>query len=146
MKIISHRANINGQNKKNENTILQIEKTIKKFDCEIDVWFWKKEIYLGHDKPSQKIDINFLNKYSNKLWIHAKNKSIISILFKENLNWFWHEEDVMTLTSKGFIWLYPKNFLKNGITVVKDNIISVPKYIMGVCTDYPVLFKRKYNE
>jgi hypothetical protein len=43
----------------------------------------------------------------------------------------------MTLTSKGYMWLYPENFSKKGITVVlnKPNQENLKK-MFGVCTDY----------
>lgn len=146
MKIISHRGNINGVYKKKENKVDQIEKALTKFDCEIDIWFWKKNIYLGHDKPESKIDIKFLFKHTNKLWIHAKNKEIIKVISKTNLNWFWHENDKMTLTSKNVIWAYPNNYFYNGITVIENIEIKFPRYIMGICTDNPCFFEKKYEQ
>lgn len=146
MKIISHRANINGIDEKNENSISKIEKTIKKFDCEIDLWIWKNKLYLGHDKPQYEVDKKFLYKNINKLWIHAKNKKAVDFLHKTNLHWFWHDNDTMTLTSKNYIWVYPNNFFKNGITVIKDDTIEFPKYIMGICTDNPTFFERIYGK
>ena len=57
MKIIAHRANINGPSSKNENTTYQIEKCIKLgFDVEIDIRVIKGKFYLGHDKATQIID------------------------------------------------------------------------------------------
>ena len=146
MKIISHRGNINGKDQKKENSINKIEKTIKKFDCEIDLWIWKNKLYLGHDKPQYQIDKNFLYKNINKLWIHAKNKNAINFLHKTNLHWFWHENDKMTLTSKNIIWSYPNNFFKNGITVIQNIEIDLPNYIMGICTYDPIFFERIYGK
>jgi hypothetical protein len=99
--------------------------------------------YLGHDFPKTKIDKQFLN--NKKFWIHAKNINALEELQKTDLNYFWHETDKMTLTSKNIPWCYPKNYVKNGITVLKENEFPTQK-ILGVCTDYPLLFRNMLKE
>jgi hypothetical protein len=135
MKLISHRGNIDGQDKQRENKIWAIEDCINKgYDVEIDLWIDANILYLGHDGPEIKISEEFLKKYKNKLWIHAKNFNSINYLFFMDLNWFWHETDKVTLTSKGIPWCYPNNWLEKGITVVL-NKIQIPNNIYGICTD-----------
>ena len=52
MKIIAHRANINGSNSSNENRLSQIRKCIELgYDIEIDIRFLINKLYLGHDNP-----------------------------------------------------------------------------------------------
>ena len=52
MFFISHRGNLYGPNRKEENKIDYINEAIKKkFDVEIDLWFVKNNFYLGHDEP-----------------------------------------------------------------------------------------------
>ena len=71
---ISHRGNLNGSIKNQENNPEQIIKVLEKgYDCEIDVWYVNGKVVLVH---SLKEDINhtvnedFLKKKG--LWCHAK--------------------------------------------------------------------------
>lgn len=143
MLIISHRANLNGPNKETENNPQQITETIKKYDTEIDLWFINSDLFLGHDNPQYKINDNFLNLNKDKLWVHAKNLECISYLSTTDLNWFWHENDKITLTSKKNIWCYPGTYIKNGITVVFNDSEKhdIPSYCLGICTDYPTNYR-----
>ena len=60
MKIISHRGNLNGVDSKNENKPETIVKALDLgFDVEIDIRVINGEIYLGHDEPQYKIDLEF---------------------------------------------------------------------------------------
>jgi hypothetical protein len=140
MKIISHRGNLNGPSVDLENNPTHINKVIEfGYDVEIDLWFKNKKFYLGHDEPIYQIDKYWLLNKKNYLWIHLKNIEALEIDFLNTLNYFWHESDKLTLTSKGIPWCYPGIYVKNGITVVQDNSI-VDKDILGICTDYPQLY------
>jgi len=56
MKIISHRANIDGKNRFLENDPKQILKVLELgLDCEVDVWNIDGCYYLGHDFPKYPI-------------------------------------------------------------------------------------------
>ena len=47
---------------------------------------------------------------------------------------FMHDQDDATLTSKGYIWVYPgKRLVPDCIVVLPDG--KVPDYISGVCSD-----------
>lgn len=140
MKVISHRANLNGPDKYLENNPKQILETLKTFDVELDLWIYNSELYLGHDKPDYKINEQFLELNKDRLWIHAKNLECISYLNNTQYNWFWHENDKMTLTSKKNIWCYPGFYIQDGITVVlnKPQQSDIPSYCLGICTDYPL--------
>ena len=118
MKIIAHRGNIDGPNPLEENKPEHIEEAISKgFDVEIDVRYdmLRNNIYLGHDESQYLIDWYWLGKYKDNLWIHCKNIEAV-IYFKEcgyDINYFWHETDAVTLTSKKYIWAYPGKQPKN---------------------------------
>lgn len=146
MKIICHRANINGPSL-TENSPLEIEKCIfLGFDVEVDVWKINNQLFLGHDIPQYKIELKFLENYSNNLWIHCKNLEVFSFLLSYDLNIFFHEGDEYTLTSKKYIWTYPKDKydkLYNNQIILDFNTISKEKYdfyksknIYGLCCDY----------
>ena len=92
MFFISHRGNLKGPNKDEENKIEYIDKALKKnFDVEIDLWFVKKNFFLGHDEPLYKVDRKYLK--NKKFWIHAKNLDCFYELNNSKLNYFWHESD-----------------------------------------------------
>lgn len=137
MKIISHRGNTNGINKDLENNPSHIIGVLNKFDVEVDVWFIDNKWFLGHDNPQYEVLFDF---FKSNMWLHCKNLQACEQLLKTNLNWFWHENDKVTLTSKGYIWVYPGVYVDNGITVEFGYNISLPKDILGVCTDYPELY------
>lgn len=140
IKIISHRANLNGIDKSLENNPEQIKKVLKLFEVEIDLWDINGDLYLGHDEPQYKINNNF---FDNKMWIHCKNLSAAQTMSKTSFNWFWHENDKLTQTSKGFLWCYPGVYLENGITVEFGYNQYLPKNIYGICTDYPLKYERQ---
>ena len=54
---------------------------------------------------------------------------------KTNHHWFWHENDKITITSKGEIWCFPNIYVENGITVMLGLTKEFPN-IKGICTDY----------
>ena len=139
MKIISHRANLSGPNKKLENNPSQVLKVLKMgFDCEVDVWLIKNFFFLGHDNIKNKlypIKSSFLKKKG--LWCHAKNYEAFEYLVKNNIHCFWHENDYVTLTSKKWKWCHPrcKRGGKKSIAVLPElNNVNI-KFFSGICTD-----------
>jgi hypothetical protein len=142
MKIIAHRGLTNGPNKHLENRPQGIQSCLTKgFDCEIDLWVFEDRLYLGHDGPQYNITEQFLKQQG--LWIHCKNLSALEYCQQDTeLNYFWHDTDTYTLTSKGYIWTYPdKEVSKLGIMVLPEwsdptltNVLSSICY--GVCTDF----------
>ena len=140
MKLISHRGNIDGPNLNDENNPLYIVDALTSgYDVEVDVWFVDNYFFLGHDKPTYKIEESFLE--NNKLWCHAKNiKSLEKMLLNKNIHCFWHQEDRFTLTSKNFIWTFPNNSLtKNSICVLPEksnHSYDEIKICHGVCSDF----------
>lgn len=134
MLIIAHRGNTNGPSC-HENDPLHIEKALKKFDVEVDVWH-TNDFYLGHYGPEYKIPLEWLIERKDKLWIHCKNLSALRRLLEHDLNIFYHESDSFTLTSKGFIWTYP------GLPTTDRSVIVCHEpgkkfNCYGVCTDWP---------
>ena len=145
MYLISHRGNINGKKPELENSPEYIDKAIDLgYDVEIDIRLENDKFYLGHDNAKYYITLEWLTKRSNKLWIHCKNISAVEALANlKNFNYFWHQTDDITLTSKSFIWAYPgKQPIKQSIAVLpeinNDNIIGCS----GVCSD----IIEEYNE
>ena len=123
MILIAHRGNINGKVEKLENSPSYIDSAIEQgYDVEIDVWYHQHEFWLGHDEPSYEVSLKWLTDRKDSLWIHCKDLISIDMLrelqIRNNvdLNYFFHDEDDCTLTSKGDLWVYPgKQPIKNSI-------------------------------
>jgi hypothetical protein len=137
---ISHRGNMSGPIYEDENKPEYIDNTIKEgYDVEIDVWVIEEELFLGHDEPQYKIETDWIINRLNKLWVHCKNVSAIEWFAKSkyNFNYFWHEKDTLTLTSKGYIWVYPgKQPVINSISVMPEIFDDKINLSIGVCSDY----------
>lgn len=144
MILIAHRGLTNGPDKQLENKPEQILASISKgFDCEIDLWVVSNELWLGHDLPQYAISEEFLKNNYKYFWIHAKNLSALEWLTTTSFNYeyFWHQSDDFTLTSKGFIWTYPgKELTYRSIQVMPEWENSELKNInyncYAVCSDY----------
>jgi len=137
MKLISHRGNLNGPNPQFENNPSRINKVIELgYDVEIDLWVKDSNFYLGHDEPYYKIDKYWLFNRKEKLWVHLKNLEAAETEVVNFLNYFWHESDKFTITSKGIPWCFPGVYIKNGITVCLDRDVVPDLKVMGICSDY----------
>lgn len=142
MKLISHRGNLNGPNPYLENSPAQINKVIDLgYDVEIDLWFKDSNFYLGHDEPYYKIDKYWLSNKKENLWVHLKNLEAAETEVVKSLNYFWHESDKITLTSKGIPWCFPGIYIQNGITVCLDKNVIPESKVMGICTDFVENYK-----
>lgn len=152
MKLIAHRANINGPDSLNENHPDLIDNVISLgFDVEIDVRLIDYKFYLGHDEPQYHVSMSWLVKRKDNLWIHCKNLQSLETLINSpiDFNCFWHESDQYTLTSKGYIWSSPNQvYNSNSIVVMpemnpllkfhnNDNMIDMSDYnCFAICSDY----------
>ena len=156
MKIISHRGNLHGPLSVVENSIDAIDTSIQLgFDVEIDLWILNNELFLGHDSPEFKVDINWLIERKSSLWIHCKNVDGMTYLFEGDpkLNYFFHESDRYTLTSLGFVWVFPGNEVpSNGISVLPEKLSNFPTFMpknpswYGICSDYPKIIKDYFEK
>ena len=135
MYLISHRGNISGIQKDDENKPEYINKALEKgYDVEIDVRFSKGKFFLGHDYDQYEIDQKFIS--NEKIWCHAKTSEALLALYETNAHYFWHQEDDYTLTSKGFIWVYPgKPLIKDSIAVLPEKFKQDISICYGICTD-----------
>jgi hypothetical protein len=148
MILISHRGNINGKNIERENHPDYIDEAIElDFDVEIDLWTINNNFYLGHDKPQYNISLKWIEQRLHKLWIHCKNIPALEcaqwFTDRNDLNYFWHEEDTVTLTSKNYIWAYPgKQPIKSSIAVMPEINNDDITQCIGICSDYIEKYKK----
>mgnify|MGYP001174330569 CR=1 FL=1 len=140
IKLIAHRSNINGPVPSEENTIHAINKALSLgFDVEIDVRIHNDKLYLGHDSPQDLLEMNDIKNYKDRIWVHCKDINSLALFnkFYNSWNYFFHEDDLATITSKGFLWLHPRaRFLKSGILVWPGKINFQTDGYQGICSDY----------
>ena len=141
-----------------ENEPTYIDLAINKgFDVEVDIWYIEKVLYLGHDKPQYVVDARWFRDRLTKLWIHCKNVEAM-LFFNRNkylFNYFWHETDRYTLTSKGIGWVlvgqypYPKSVivLPESISLyIFPHGIEYIKNSYGICTDKLTYYSEMYKK
>lgn len=147
MKLIAHRGNISGPNSAEENNPSYIDTALKmSYDVEIDLRYEDQKFYLGHDQAQYEVSEVWLIERKNNLWIHCKDLNSLSALSETEIdfNYFWHQNDDFTLTSKNYIWTYPgKSFSSKSVIVMPEwntpleDLIDILDYeCFGVCSDY----------
>lgn len=152
MKLIAHRANVNGPNPLTENHPDSVDSAISMgFGVEIDLRMINSKFYLGHDEPQYEIPLQWLFDRVDDLWIHCKNLKCLKHLNSSylDLNYFWHQTDDFTLTSKNYIWTYPgKEITTDSIAVMPETSISLDNFsalskwnCFGICSDYVGLIR-----
>ena len=150
MIFIAHRGNIYGPNINDENKPEYILNAIKEdYYVETDLWKVNDELYLGHDKPQYKIELNFLLNIKDKLFCHCKNIDALYYILSNGLDieCFFHDNDECVLTSKNKIWNFPGSQLtKKSICVMPERVqIYKIEKCLGICSDYPYKYKEMYN-
>lgn len=147
MILISHRGNITGPNPERENSKDYILEALKKgYSVEIDIWLIDSKIYLGHDSPEHEIGIEFLK--NNLLWCHCKNIDALQLLLKNNVHCFFHQEDDVTLTSNGYMWVYPgKKLVSNSVCVMPERgYFGKLDLCYAICSDYVADYAKNFNK
>ena len=90
-------------------------------------------------KKLKSISLRWFRDKITKLWIHCKNIEAV-VFFKEcgnDINYFWHEEDTLTLTSQNHLWAYPgKQPIKNSIAVMPEINNDNISQCSGICSDF----------
>ena len=125
-RLIAHRGNLDGPNPEKENHPDYIHTAVKEgYEVEVDLWKVDNNLYLGHDSPQYRINEKYLNLVASAgfLWTHAKNIEALHRMLEEPaIHCFWHENDLVTLTSKGYVWKYPEVYFQGKL--------------WGVCSDW----------
>ena len=139
---ISHRGNLNGPDLKYENTYEKINFALKNnLEVEIDVRMSFGKLYLGHDKPQDRLDMDKIIDIS-KIWFHCKDIECMHAIKKMKIKkFFFHHRDDVTLTSNGLFWTYPgKKVNEYSIIVLPEKIknLNLNELLIcaGICSDY----------
>ena len=146
MIFIAHRGNTEGINFSKENHPEYINSALDSgFHAEIDLWKTIDGLFLGHDKPDYKIDKSFLD--NDKFFVHCKNIEALEFMSKSNLSseYFWHENDHCTLTSKLNVWVFPgKQLIPGSIAVMPEvEYLGDLSKCYAVCSDYVLRYKEE---
>jgi len=150
MRLIAHRGNISGPNKELENKVDYIEEAIDQgYDVEIDLRLKNKSLFLGHDYPQYQVDLNWLIKRKNNLWIHCKDLESICYLRKtdiyNSLNYFGHDNDDYVLTSQNFLFCKPMKKCNDHCVLVMPEFYNYEVFnekCYGILTDYSINYKK----
>lgn len=153
MRFIAHRGNLNGPSEL-ENSPSQIDFCLNQsIDCEVDLWVKNGVFFLGHDSGQNMIDQEWLISRQDFLWIHCKNADAINNLLdikNSSLNFFWHQNDDYTITSKKNVWVYPgQRVIPGSVCVLPENWITLDRQdevfqSYAICTDYVHKFQREF--
>ena len=152
MIFISHRANLTGPKSAyfGENHPDSIRAALQAgFHLEIDIWYddVQNSFALGHDGPNYPIGIDFLS--NDRFWVHCKNiEALYRLKDHVLLNCFYHTNEDVVLTTKGILWHYPRKtkLTQRSIQVLPELVSDISvQNILGVCTDYPIEFKKDLN-
>ena len=121
---------------------INVQEVSKGFDVEIDLWEIDGHLRLGHDFAQYEISLDFLIRNKDNLWIHCKNLDALYFCQETTFNYFWHEEDTVTLTSMGVLWVYPgKQPIKGSIAVMPEIHNDDVSICLGICSDYIERYK-----
>lgn len=150
MLFIAHRGNFSGAKPNLENSPDYIDEAIRAgYDVEVDLRYENNKLMLGHDKGQYEINKEWLFERQDFLWIHGKTIETIhyltNLMFEDELNYFFHEEDECCLTSRKWVWGHPKShYFPEMILVCPgrsnwtfDQIMSAE----GLCDDYISSFR-----
>ena len=148
MIFIAHRGNIYSRNPEKENSPDYLEEALKEgYDVECDVRAMQGKLYLGHDRPTYQIEVEFLQQQG--IWTHCKNVESLSMLCQYPMvNCFFHDKDPFVLTNKGYIWCYPQFIAEKGI-IVHPEVLHIShlsrmwEIASGICSDE--ISKWRYN-
>ena len=148
-RLISHRGNVDGKYPQYENLPEYVDKALNLgYDVEVDLWIDNDGFYLGHDEPTYPIDLKWLTDRYLSLWIHCKNLRTVEGLrdlqnnMLTDLNYFFHNTDDCTITSRGYIWVYPgKQPVTNSIAVLPEWHDDDISKAYGICSDYIKKYK-----
>ena len=103
---IAHRGNLTGPEPTFEN---RIEYLLHAYDTcgavEVDIQTHNGQLYFGHDDPQEPVVADLIMQ--DNWFCHAKDLESLSKLLELGAHTFWHQQDTVTITSRGYIWCYP---------------------------------------
>lgn len=137
---IAHRGNTLGPNPEMENRVDYVQAALANgFDVEVDVWLTDQGFFLGHDRPLYPVNLSFLR--GDRVWCHAKNQEALAVMVGR-CHCFWHQEDDVALTSKGYLWTYPGKILTWRSVCLFPSAAELNAGVVGFCADDVALLRK----
>jgi hypothetical protein len=116
---IAHRGNLTGRQPAEENRLEYLLHAYNECGAiECDIRTHDGKLYYGHDEPIELVDTNLILQY--QWYCHAKDLDSLCTLLAMGAHVFWHQQDTITLTSKGYIWCYPDVYLIDPMAIWLD--------------------------
>ena len=139
-RLIAHRGNLWGLSKE-ENCPKYVQNALSgKFDVEVDLWKIGCTFFLGHDEGEYKIPEKWLYTDNARKWFHCKNLEALKYCLRYGLHCFWHQKDDYTLTSEGYLWVYPGKEVPEsagmGVVLVDKKLKIAPVGAEIICSDF----------
>ncbi len=141
MTIIANNGNLKGPCEFS-GTQKQIELAIKTgFDVKIDITLQDNGFFSGNP-PEHKIELDFLRKNVNSLWLHCRNIEALDFFNTDggDFNCFWLQYDDYAFTSHQYLLVPPSMTIPKEYGVALhpelDEFWSL-KDAWGILTDYP---------
>ena len=139
MRRIAHRGNISGKVLESENKVFYILDALKQnYDVEVDVRSKSGELFLGHDSCQEKFPFQMFLRHIDNIWIHCKDLESLAYFQNQNNRWnyFFHNNDLATLTSRGIMWLHEDaGAYPGGVLVDLSERPLRLENLFGVCCD-----------
>lgn len=148
---ISNRGNLTGMNSYKENSPDYIQIAIDSgFDCVVDVSYMEGVVYFGTANHLYIVDLEFIAKNNEKLWLRCANPQTLQYFFSLNnqikcIMFLLNEQ----LTSNQTLWLSSYNDIQsyNQIIIVMPEWSNWKTYsnALGVCSNY-IEYIREFYE
>ena len=144
----AHRGNTNGPSMFENEPHYLTQAINQGFMVEVDVWCVKGDLWFGHEWPEHYVRQEWLQKYAMKCIFHCKNIEAVQAMQQAGYHFFWHQEDEYTITSAGYVWVYPSRpFPKSPLYIAcEPDATDLPATwldIHGICSDYVTELRRK---
>ncbi len=142
MFLIAHRANTNGPDPENENTIEAVNRCLgKQLSVEIDVTLEHDKFFLGHDELNPEDVVNIEQLVDSRIWVHSKTVETFEVLTQHSgIQTFYQANDNVSLTSNGYLWCHSAYAFKSDRSIL--TMLDRPtgrEDVYAVCTDYTEL-------
>jgi hypothetical protein len=145
MKLYSHRGNLSGKSRfENEPAFLE-EAIAAGFHVEADLWRIDGSYFLGHDGPEHKVDLERFDR--PEVMFHLKNAHVPPL---KQADAFAIDNDRFVLTMRGFLWTNYGQPANDRSIMCAPDLVGVDRalqafigeirpHAFGICTDFPIL-------
>ena len=145
-RLIAHRGNVCGVQAERENTLGYLKEALAAgFEVEVDVRIDSGQLWLGHDAPTQAVELGFL--MDARVWTHCKTVATYLELGKhKDVNAFFQDHDEIAPTTRGFLWHHSRSRTFGDRSIATWLTLDASRgleqvELAGICTDEPVRYR-----